>query len=232
MEIDLNADLGEGAGTDEALMPLVTSANICCGEHAGSDETTLVALRLAKAHGVVVGAHPGYPDRSNFGRVAIGEATPAIAASVRRQLDTFRDHAETCGVPVAYVKPHGALYNQAMADDRFASLVLDAVAPFGWPLLGLPESELESACLLAGHPFVREGFADRRYNPDGTLVPRTEPGAVLRDANAVVEQVIRLVESERVHTVCVHGDTPDAVTLVAAVRRELLARGHELRSFT
>jgi UPF0271 protein len=231
MEIDLNADLGEGAGTDEALMPLITSANVCCGEHAGSDETTLATLRLARVHGVVVGAHPGYADRENFGRVHAGDVTPGLAMSLRRQLDRFRDQAESCGVPVAYVKPHGALYNQAMADDRFAALVLDAVTPFGWPVMGLPESKLESACLMAGHPFVREGFADRRYSPDGTLVPRSEPDAVLGDVKDVVEQVTRLVETERVHSVCVHGDTPDAVAFLTAVRGELRARGHELRSF-
>jgi 5-oxoprolinase (ATP-hydrolysing) subunit A len=231
MEIDLNADLGEGAGTDAAIVPLITSANICCGAHAGDDETIRNTLSLAKSLGVSVGAHPGYPDRVNFGRENIVEPTDELVQELTRQVNHFQQIAKELDVPVRYIKPHGALYNQAASDERFARIVCELANAARLPIVGLPESKVESASLMAGTPFYSEGFADRRYNPDGTLVPRSEANAVLTDVREVVEQVQWLVNAVRVRTICVHGDTPGAVAFIAAVRDEMLKTGFTLKAF-
>ena len=231
MEIDLNADLGEGAGTDAALMPLITSANISCGAHAGEDATIHAALRLARQNGVSIGAHPGYPDRANFGRTPVDKPSDELTDKLIEQVRSLVDRANAMGLTVAYLKPHGALYNQAASDSSFAEMVCAVAEAASLPLVGLPESQMETICLLEDIPFYSEGFADRRYNPDGTLVPRNEPNAVLHDANEVVEQVLSLIESSRVRTICVHGDTPDAVAFTAAVREQLLAKGFSIKAF-
>ena len=231
MEIDLNADLGEGAGTDAALMPLITSANISCGAHAGDDTTIRAALRLARQNGVRIGAHPGYPDRANFGRTPVDKPSDELTDKLIEQVRSLLDRANELGLTVAYLKPHGALYNQAAADSSFAEMVCAVAEAAGLPLVGLPESQMETISLLEGIPFYSEGFADRRYNPDGTLVPRSEPNAVLCDANEVVQQVLSLIESTRVRTICVHGDTPDAVAFTAAVREQLLAKRITIKAF-
>ena len=231
MEIDLNADLGEGVGTDDAIVPLITSANICCGAHAGDDETIRNTFAHAKSWGVAVGAHPGYADRVNFGRVNIVEPTEDLVKELTRQVKHFQQIAKEMDVPVRYIKPHGALYNQAASDERFARIVCELANAARLPIVGLPESEVESASLLAGTPFYTEGFADRRYNPDGTLVPRSEANALLEDVADVVEQVQWLVNTLRVRTICVHGDTPGAVALIAAVRDEMLKTGFTLKAF-
>ena len=231
MEIDLNADLGEGAGTDAEMMPLISSANICCGAHAGDERTIRSTTRLAKKRGVAIGAHPGYADRANFGRTPMPEPPPELLDQLIRQVDELRVIAIEFGSKISYIKPHGALYNQAMSDERFAHIVLELSQFFMLPVMGLPESELESVCLMSGHPFISEGFADRRYNPDGTLVPRSEPNAVLNDVAEVVNQVKWLTERQRVHSICVHGDTPDAVKFTVAVREELLKQGFTIKAF-
>lgn len=223
MEIDLNADLGEGAGSDAALMPLVTSANVCCGLHAGGPEETAAVLELAYAHGVVVGAHPGYDDRANFGRRdrdLTGEQVFALCDEQIRRL----------GESVAYLKPHGALYNQACRDPHYAGGVVRAAAAHQLPVVGLPDSQLERGA-HGRTAFIPEGFADRRYRPDGSLVPRTEPDAFVHDADEAVAQVEWLIRAKGVRTVCVHGDNPRAVAFATAVRDSLLARGFTLKSF-
>jgi UPF0271 protein len=231
MEIDLNADLGEGAGTDAALMPLITSANISCGGHAGDESTIHAALRLARQNGVRIGAHPGYPDRANFGRTPVDKPSDELTHNLIEQVRSLVDRANELGLTVAYLKPHGALYNQAAVDASFAEMVCAVAAAANLPLVGLPESRLETICLLEDIPFYSEGFADRRYNPDGTLVPRSEPDALLHDSYEIVEQVEWLVGTLRVRTICVHGDTPDAVALTESVRDQLMAKGITIKAF-
>jgi UPF0271 protein len=230
MEIDLNADLGEGAGSDAELMPLITSANVCCGLHAGGPGEIAQTLVLANRYGVSVGAHPGYADREHFGRRECAPGNQELVALCVYQLGALTAIAAVLGLTVRYVKPHGALYNQACRDRRIADLFVVGVAQFELPVLGLPNSQLAEAC--AGRvPFVPEGFADRRYRPDGSLVPRTEPDAFVHDPDEAVAQVERLVLEKGVRTICVHGDNPSAVAFTRAVRTALLARGFALKAF-
>jgi UPF0271 protein len=231
MLIDLNADLGEGAGTDAELMPLISSANVCCGLHAGELDTIRETLELARQHGVIVGAHPGYADRDHFGRREWDLTDRQLGTLLFYQIGALHGLARAAGVVVQYVKPHGALYNQACRDLRVAKPIVAAAALSGLTIIGLPKSQLEAAAMAVNVPFVAEGFADRRYRPDGSLVPRSEPGAFVDDVNEAVEQVERLIRDQGVRTICVHGDNPDAVPFVKAVRAALLARGWKLKSF-
>jgi UPF0271 protein len=231
MDVDLNADLGEGAGSDAAVMPLVTSANVSCGAHAGDPDGVRATLELARDAGVVVGAHPGYPDREHFGRRELDLPGRQLGTTLFHQVGGLDGLARLAGVRVRYLKPHGALYHQACRDERFARPVAAAAALFGLTLIGLPGSALERAAAAVRVPFAAEGFADRRYRPDGTLVPRTEPDAFVHDPDEAAEQVERLVRDRGVRTVCVHGDNPAAVRFAAAVRAALLARGHRLAAF-
>lgn len=232
MEIDLNADLGEGAGHDAELMALVTSANVCCGAHAGGPEEIWATLQLALRYGVAVGAHPGYADREHFGRREIGGEVGDVFLGCLYQVGGLVGLARCAGVPVRYVKPHGAMYNRACREYDAAADVVDAAAEFGaLPVVGLPGSQVERLAGLVNIPFVPEGFADRRYRPDGSLVPRTEPDAFVRDPEEAVRQVEWLVREKGVRTVCVHGDNPEAVAFTKAVRDGLLARGFTLKPF-
>lgn len=230
MELDLNADLGEGAGFDAVLMPLVTSANVCGGLHAGDPGEIARTLALANTYGVAVGAHPGYADREHFGRRDQELGNQELVALCVYQLGALAAMASVFGLTVRYVKPHGALYNQACRDRRVADLLVVGLAQFDLPVLALPGSQLADAC-ADRLPFVAEGFADRRYRPDGSLVPRTEPDAFVRDPAEAVAQVEWLVRDRGVRSVCVHGDNPEAVAFTRAVRDGLLARGFVLKSF-
>ncbi len=231
MEIDLNADLGEGAGFDAELMPLVTSANVCCGAHAGDPDTTRATLELAARHGVTVGAHPGYPDREHLGRRELHVRPEQVGTLCLYQIGGLEALARVVPVPVKYLKPHGALYNQACRDEPLARAVAAVALLSGLALVGLPGSRLEVAADRIGLPFVPEGFADRRYRPDGSLVPRTEPDAFVHDPAEAVRQVQWLIRERGVRTVCVHGDNPEAVAFTRAVRGALLARGFTLKAF-
>jgi UPF0271 protein len=234
MEIDLNADLGEGTGFDAELMPLITSANVCCGLHAGGPTEIATTLALAKKFGVTVGAHPGYADRENFGRLELDLDGQELLALLFYQLGALDMMAAVMeGVPEAvmkYVKPHGALYNQACRDRFVADMVVRAAIELQLPVVGLPNSELETACRNRV-PFIAEGFADRRYKPDGSLVPRSEPNAFVHDPDEAVKQVEWLIRERGVRTICVHGDNPEAVAFTKAVREALLARGFTLKAF-
>ena len=231
MLIDLNCDLGEGAGTDADLMPLITSANVCCGAHAGTPEGILETLTLAAKHGVVVGAHPGHPDREHFGRRELPTPSRDVLEQTHAQILALRAMADRVGIKLRYVKPHGALYNQACRDDAFADAVVAACALVDLPLVGLPGSRLEERA-TGLVPFFAEGFADRRYRPDGSLVPRDQPRAFVERPQEAVDQVRRLIAERGVRTICVHGDNPEAVAFVRAVREELLRSGFELRPFS
>jgi 5-oxoprolinase (ATP-hydrolysing) subunit A len=224
MEIDLNSDLGEGAGQDAEILTLVTSANVSCGVHAGSVMDIRAALEGAKAGGVIVGAHPGYP--GDFGRTERDLDENAVRNLVLDQLAALRSIAADVGVPIRYLKPHGALYNQACRDDRYARPILAAAREAGLPLLALPDSKLDT-----GAGFFREGFADRRYLPDGSLVPRSRPDAFVSDPDEAVEQALALVRRQYVRSLCVHGDHPEAVTFVRRLRDALTRRGIAIRPF-
>lgn len=228
MRIDLNADVAESPD-DLALLDVVTSANVCCGAYAGSEELMLDACERAAERGVVVGAQVGYPDREGFGRRPQEPTDDELVATLREQLDLLAEVADAVGARVAYVKPHGALYNTVVHDERQAAAVVDAVAPYGLPLLGLPGAASLRLAAADGLQVVTEGFADRAYTPDGLLVPRSEPGAVLTDVAAVADQALRL--APQVDSLCVHGDSPGALDLARAVRAALVDAGHEVVSF-
>jgi UPF0271 protein len=230
MLIDLNADLGEGAGFDADLMALVTSANVCCGLHAGGPSDIARTLVLAQKYGVAVGAHPGYHDREHFGRRELALTNQELVGLCVYQLGALTAMAAVMGLTVRYVKPHGALYSQACRDRSVADLLIVGLAQFELPLVGLPNSQLAAAC-ADRLPFVPEGYADRRYRPDGALVPRSEPGAFVHNPDEAVLQVEWLIRERGVRTICVHGDNPDAVAFTTAVRAALLARGFTLKAF-
>ncbi|MCI0377696.1 MAG: LamB/YcsF family protein [Gemmataceae bacterium] len=230
MDIDLNADLGEGCGSDAELMPLLTSANISCGFHAGDPDTSARALALAFRHGVRVGAHPGYDDPEHFGRRELEPTEAQLFATLVFQIGGLAALAREQGLGVSYVKPHGALYNQACRDDRYARPVVEAAEHLRLPILALPGSRLES--LAKGRSgFIAEGFADRRYLADGSLVPRGEPNAHIDDPQEAVAQAEQLIQERGVRSLCVHGDNPRALLFVQALRRALEERGHTLRAF-
>lgn len=228
MRIDLNADVAESAD-DLALLDVVTSANVCCGAYAGGEELMLDACERAVERGVVIGAQVGYPDREGFGRRPQEPATDELVDELRAQIDLLAEVADAVGGRVAYVKPHGALYNTVVHDERQATAVVEAVGPYGLPLLGLPGAVSLRLAAAEGLPTVAEGFADRAYTAAGTLVPRDQPGAVLGDVDEVVSQALRL--AGQVDSLCVHGDSPDALALVRAVRAALADAGHEVGPF-
>lgn len=236
--VDLNADLGESygpwrLGDDEALLSVVTSANVACGFHAGHPRTIEQTVVAAVGRGVVVGAHVSYPDLVGFGRRSMEVAPDGLAADVIYQIGAVEAFCRVVGTSVRYVKPHGALYNRVVVDPVQASGVVEAVRRYDptLPLLTLPGGELARAAESAGVPWVGEGFADRAYTPDGRLVPRTEPGAVLHEPAAAAEQAVRLARGG-VQSICVHGDTPGAVDLARAVREALGTAGLTVRPFT
>ena len=231
MDIDLNADVGEGAGFDDELMPLVTSANVCCGLHAGGPTEIRATLELAKRHGVTVGAHPGYDDRNHFSRREHALSQQELLDLCTSQISALDALAREANVELRYIKAHGALYNQACRDRETALAFSAAVSAWNLPVVGLPGSKLEAAVTERGLVFISEGFADRRYRPDGSLVSRTEAEAFVRNPEEAVRQVEWLIRTQGVRTICVHGDNPQAVTFARAVREALLNRGFTLKPF-
>jgi UPF0271 protein len=250
VRIDLNADLGEGFGVwqmgdDDALLEVVTSANVACGFHAGDPRTMQRVCAAAATRGVVIGAQVSYRDRAGFGRRRIDMAEDELSADVLYQLGALTGFARAAGAGVRYIKPHGALYNSAADDPLQARAVVSAAAAFDrtLPVLGLPGSALEAAAQSASINFVAEAFADRAYLPTGRLVPRSEPGAVHTAVDTVVAQAIGIVRDAAVSAVdgtpvtvraaslCLHGDTPRAVELARAVRAALHDAGCTLAAF-
>jgi UPF0271 protein len=228
--IDLNADLGEGCPHDEALLGRVTSASISCGAHAGDRETIRRTLLWAQAEGVIVGAHPGFADREGFGRREREVSASEVERLIDEQFDDLADLAAEVGLELRFVKPHGALYNQAQRQEHVAEGIIAAMVRLGLPVLGQPSSVLERHARMAGVRFIGEGFPDRRYRPDGRLVPRTEPDAVLDDPAEIEAQVVRLVGQEGISTLCIHGDDPEAVrnadrVLAALARHPIVLEG-------
>ena len=243
--VDLNADVGEGAGQDAELIPLVTSVNVACGAHAGDENVIASTVRLAAAHNVILGAHPSFPDREGFGRRDMTLSSTELAQSLRAQVELVIRIAGAEGVRVRHVKPHGALYNMAARDGIVAMTVAESVSAVNSSLVlvGLAGSALIEAGRQVGLRTVSEVFADRGYQRDGTLVPRGQPNAVLDDADAVAaralemarEGAVRAVGGERLairaETICVHGDTPAAVAMAQRIREVLTGAGVRLQSF-
>jgi UPF0271 protein len=249
--IDLNADLGEGFGVwrlgdDDALLDVVTSANVACGFHAGDPSTMRRVCARAVERGVAIGAQVSYRDLAGFGRRFIDVDPAELAADVLYQLAALDGIARAEGGRVRYVKPHGALYNAAVHHEGQARAVVDAVAAYdrSLPVLGLPGSSLLRAAGAAGLRAVEEGFADRGYTPEGTLVPRRSPGALVSDPAVVAERAVRMATDGlvtaadgtavevTVASVCVHGDTPGAVELARRVRAALEDAGLRIAPFT
>lgn len=247
--IDLNCDLGESfgpwpMGADEAVMPHITSANVACGAHAGDPSVMRRTVRLAREAGVAVGAHPGFPDLQGFGRREMKLDPRDVEDFVLAQIGALWAIARAEGMTLQHVKPHGALYNMAARDRALADAIARAIRAFDPQLtmFGLPNSPMTDAARDAGLRIAAEGFADRAYQGDGSLTPRTTPGAVIHDADAVVDRAVRMARDGvvltsggqeirmRVDTICVHGDTPGAAELARRIRAGLEHAGIVVRA--
>ena len=244
MQIDLNADLGEGAGSDEALLGLVSSANIACGWHAGDAKTMRQCVRWAIEHGVAIGAHPSFPDRENFGRSTMHLPPDEIVANVLYQVGALAAIAKAEGGQLSHVKAHGQLYNQAVKEPELADALCEAVRRFDPSLrfFGLAGSGMIDAARRAGLTPVEEVFADRGYMPDGSLVPRSQPGALIEDEEQSLAQTLSLVRDRKVtaidgstvpvnaQTVCLHGDGAHALAFARRIRDSLQQEGIAVRA--
>ncbi len=234
----LNCDLGEGVGNDAAIYPLIDQANIACGGHAGSAETMEDNVRLAKEHGVEIGAHPGYPDPENFGRVSIPMSSEALAQMLREQIGRLEAIAQAHDLTLSYVKPHGALYNDMMRDEAIFETIAKTVSQIDPHLelmiLSSPRNAAyETIAARYGIPLRYELFADRNYTPEGHLVPRTEPHALLHDPAQITGRIRHYLSTGileaydgtplklRGDSLCVHGDNPEAIAVIEALRDAL-----------
>jgi len=223
--IHINADIGEipehiADGRQEALLRHLTAVNIACGGHAGTPETMRVSIEQSKRHSLQIGAHPGYPDSTNFGRLAMSMPLEAVARAVFEQIITLAQFSND----IRHVKPHGALYNQAAKDPALARAIAQGAARFSKQitLVGLANSRMLEAFADEGFTIAAEAFADRRYNPDGTLAARSEANALIVDPAEAAEQALRFARSGTIQTICVHGDTPGAAAIAHAVARALI----------
>lgn len=243
--MDLNADLAEERGDDSLLYPHLSSANVCCGKHAGGSVAMRVAVRAAMRHNVSIGAHVGYDDRENFGRSPVEIDHKSLYALVMTQLRDLQAIIDEEGGQMRYVKPHGALYHRIAVDSDQARAVMDAIADFNPNLdVLIPDTPVaKSAAALRFLRTAHEFFADRAYLPDGQLAPRSLPGAVIHDTIAIVERMRRWVNTGEViaiegsviqisaQSICVHGDTPGAVQATAAIHESLLMHGFDVKSW-
>ena len=248
-KIDLNCDMGElpeaiADGTQEALLRSITSANVACGGHAGDESTMRATIEQAMRAGVAVGAHPGYPDRENFGRLELKMSAVAVANSIFEQVGALAEIAAMCGAKLVHVKPHGALYNQAVKNRELAEAIAKGVAKYGKSLvlMGLAESPMLEVFRESGFAIAAEAFADRRYEPDGTLRSRKFENALIRDPAEVAKQALSIAQRGTVaahdgtevkltaQTICIHGDTPGSVQIAAAVARTLRGAGVSLKA--
>ena len=248
--IDLNCDMGElpeaiADGTQEALLRSITSANVACGGHAGDEPTMRTTIEQALRAGVAVGAHPGYPDRENFGRLELKMSAEAVANSIYEQVGALAEVATKCGTKLLHVKPHGALYNQAVKNRELAEAIAQGVAKFSKDLvlMGLAESPMLDVFREAGFAVAAEAFADRRYEPDGTLRSRKFENALIRDPAEAAKQALSIAQRGIVtthdgtevkitaQTICIHGDTPGSVQIAAAVARTVRNAGLSVSAF-
>jgi len=247
--IDLNCDLGElpeaiADGTQESLLGSITSANVACGGHAGDAQTMRTTIEQALRAGVAVGAHPGYPDRANFGRLELHMSPEALADSVGEQVRALAEIAAACGTRLVHVKPHGALYNQAVKDRTLAEVIAKGVSMWNKDvvLVGLANSPMLEVFRQAGFPVAAEAFADRRYEPDGTLRSRKFEDALIRNPAEAARQALNIAQHGLVtahngtqveitaQTICLHGDTPGAAQIAASIAQALLDAGLVLTS--
>jgi UPF0271 protein len=246
--IDLNCDMGElwqlqQDGTQARLMQYVSSVSIACGAHAGDEGLMETTMREALDAGVAIGAHPGYPDRENFGRAVLPLPAEDLTASILEQLELFGDVANRCGAEIAYVKPHGALYNAAASDEGIASAIVNAVRRWAStaPLMGLAGSQMLSVFANAGFVTLAEAFADRRYEPDGTLRSRKLPDGVITEPDDAAEQAVSIAREGfvraangtrvalRADTICLHSDTPGSLNAAARIHAALTGAGITVR---
>ena len=247
VSIDLNCDLGESfggyrLGEDAAMMALISSANVACGSHAGDPNVMAATVKLAKQYSVALGAHPGYPDLQGFGRRDMALSGDEIVHSILYQLGALSGFARSAGIPLTHVKPHGALYNRAARDPIAAVAIAQAVKLFDPDLIliGLAGSALVDAGTAAGLTTVNEGFPDRVYLPDGSLMPRSQHGAVITDPDDVADNALKLAregiqisgEAIKIDTLCLHGDNPEAVENARTVREALEKAGIDIRSLS
>jgi len=242
--IDLNADLGETVNDYIDLLPIITSANVACGAHAGGGELLKEAVRACVAAGVQVGAHPSYPDRENFGRISMkNEFTKEqLTELIGNQIELVLAELKLNGSGLSHVKAHGSLYNDAVVDSLVAEALVEAVKVYGVPVFGLPNSALETVAKEHGVGFISEGYMDRAYTSQGTLVPRTVPGAVLSHDEALtqiaelavsgtIESIDGAVLDLNLQTLCIHADTPDAASTAQAVKAIFEANDIVISSF-
>lgn len=248
LKIDLNCDLGESFGNfkvghDAEIMPFITSANIACGFHAGDPVVIAQTVKLAKENRVAIGAHPGFPDLMGFGRRDMSLSKEEVRNVVIYQIGALKAFAETACMNLQHVKPHGALYNAATRNEGYANAIIDAIEAINPKLVvfALANSKMAKMAAEAGLRVAHEVFADRAYNPDGNLVSRKAAGAVIENRNLVAKRVVSIVkkksvkaidghtvEFDEVHTICVHGDTSNALELTKAVKKSLLAADVEV----
>lgn len=235
MHIDLNCDMGEGIGNDEAIMPFITSANIACGFHAGDEQTMRSTILLAKKHCVHIGAHPSFLDRENFGRTEMFCSNEEVYKLVQQQLHTLKTIADDCEVVIHHVKPHGALYNMAARDQHLAEAICRAVKDFDERLViyGLSNSHIITVAKKMGLSAWQEVFGDRTYQADGSLTPRSHPGALIENEEAAVGQFLQMIQTQTVttvnggqipiypETVCLHGDGKHAVAFARSIHTAL-----------
>ncbi len=244
LTVDLNCDVGEGCGHDAELLRLVSSANIACGYHAGDEETMRKTVELALENGVAIGAHPGYPDRENFGRVARDLTASDIIRIVTDQINALAEIVSAAGSKLTHIKPHGALYNQSARDPVLASVIARAIADLDDKLVlfGLSGSHSISEAEKIGLRTASEVFADRTYQSDGSLTPRTDPKALIKDQETASTQVLDMIKYGRVRsvdaimipiiaqTVCIHGDGENAVNFARAINRSLIQSSIEIKA--
>ncbi|MFL6468681.1 MAG: 5-oxoprolinase subunit PxpA, partial [Pyrinomonadaceae bacterium] len=242
LSIDINCDLGEGCENDAELMRYISSANIACGFHAGNTETMKRTVELALANNVAIGAHPSFPDRENFGRTEMSIPYPEVSEIVAEQIILLKDVCDEMGARLHHVKPHGALYNMAVKDRVLSRTIANTVSNVdnGLLLFGMPNSFMISEAEACGLRSVSEVFADRTYQPDGTLTPRSQPHALIDDVEICKTHVLRMVQEQNViatdgsvvpikaETICIHGDGARAVEFAAAINRTLRNQGIEI----
>lgn len=242
--IDINCDLGEGSGYDEQLMPLITSCSIACGGHYGNIDTMQAAVKLAKEHGVKIGAHPSYPDKENFGRVSMSMDALVLKAELKSQILKLKDIAEFYDYPITHIKPHGALYNDANCNAETAQLIVELLDELNLniPIFTAPYSQAENI-YLGKIDMIFEGFSDRRYHADYSLVSRNHPDAVIVDSKKVMNHVHEMVLKNRVvalsgeeikiqvNTICMHSDSQNAVKNLHGIREMLASSKVKIKAY-
>jgi UPF0271 protein len=241
--IDINVDVGEGINNESVLMPIISSCNIACGGHAGDLETMKQVVKLAKEHNVKVGAHPSFPDKEHFGRKPMDISCAALYTSIKGQVDNLMSVLRDEHVRLNHIKPHGALYNLAAVDTKYASVVIEVMKSILLPIkLYVPYNSVIEKLALKNNLLIKyEAFADRNYNADGTLVSRTEIHALIEDSDEMFEHVFRMISSNKVKTIsgkeikiladtlCIHGDNPKAIDLIKSLSSRLQKEGVQIR---